>query len=284
MRHTAGHFNEFGGTILTETGAARRILALFDGLWTDGLGAWSPGRNPVTIAVAVGATIFGVLSILRALANIRGAIQSSRLGHDEDAIEAHRTMVLLTLSAATYALWILLFQNVVHQSRHVLTLVVPLLLLIAAGLSRRGRFLSARRLLAVLFFIAYAWTGTMLALQHRNPTAIAQAKAWVQAQAVRIKLDAHGTADMLVVCPPVVRDHLLLQGVRVRILEAERARDLPMIDSAYADAHGFTQLLTVGDYSARIKLPLVERRAFHHNPHVNRLWPTIEGYRYGRAP
>jgi hypothetical protein len=29
-------------------------------------------------------------------------------------------------------------------------------------------------------------------------------------------------------------------------------------------------------------MPLAERRVFHHNPHVNRLWPTIEVFRYGR--
>jgi hypothetical protein len=271
MRHTAGHFNEFGGTILTETGVPRRILALFDGLWTDGLGAWSPGRNPVTLAVALGATIFGILGIARAIRAVRST-------------EFQHAMVLLALSTMAYALWILMFQNVVHQSRHVLPLIVPLLLLIAVGFPRRGPFFSAQRLLALFFFVAYAWTGTTLALQHRHPTAIAQARTWVETQADQITLDSTGVADMLVICPPVVRDHLLLQGVRVRILEAERAQDLPLIDSAYAAKHGFTRLLTVGDYATHIRLPLQEHRAFHHNPHVNRLWPKIEVSRYGRAP
>jgi hypothetical protein len=253
-RHTAGHFNEFGGTYRTEPGFAHRIAALLEALWTDGLGAWSPGRNPVTIPVALGALLFGSLGARRALTAWRA--QSPE----------RAPLTLLAASCVVYAAWILLFQNIVHQSRHVLPLVPPLLILIAGGMRGKGLL---RRGAATFFLVVFAWTGTVLALQHRHPTALAQAKAWIEAQA---------GPDVVVVCPPMVRDHLLLQGVRVRIVEADAPEDLPLIDSAF----GFARVLTVGDYSSRVRLPLAEKRAFHHNPHVNRLWPTVEVFRYER--
>jgi hypothetical protein len=136
-------------------------------------------------------------------------------------------------------------------------------------MSTRSRFRFVTCAAATVFLAAYVWTGTALALQHRQPTALSQAKAWVEGLA---------GPDAVVVCPPVVRDHLLLQGVRLRVIEAESPDDLPVIDSSF----GFARVLTVGDYSGRVRMPLAERRVFHHNPHVNRLWPTIEVFRYGR--
>jgi hypothetical protein len=51
---TTGHFTEFGGTVQTESDLSRRVAGFVRGLWADGLGAWWPGRHPLTLAVGAG--------------------------------------------------------------------------------------------------------------------------------------------------------------------------------------------------------------------------------------
>src|SRR5690606_19857436 len=99
-RQTAGHFLATGGTYKTEGEWLLRAGRLAGHLWTDGLGAWWPGRSPVTLLVAAGAVFF----------LLRGAASLRRTGMDAP-------LRLLALSCAAYAVWIFLFQNVVHQTR-----------------------------------------------------------------------------------------------------------------------------------------------------------------------
>src|SRR5690606_32674871 len=137
---------------------------------TDGLGAWAPDRHPLTALVGAGALLFlgtAAAALIRARRTEPGT----------------RPLAVLALSCAAYALWILAFQHVVHQTRHVLPLVPPLLIVLAAGLApavarkpgEAHAFGTAfRRSAAVMFLTAYAATGLTLAVQHMRPAAIAQ--------------------------------------------------------------------------------------------------------------
>jgi hypothetical protein len=252
---TAGHFEDFGGTYRTEPEWGLRALRLAGRLWTDGLGAWEPGRHGATAVVAIGA------AVLLALARPRTRAALSR-----------PAVRLLLAAWLGYALWIFFFQNVVHQSRHVLPLVTPLLLALAGGLPRtfreareRGKIRSA---VFVLFLGAYAFVGTSLALQHRRPAAIAQAKTHVETFA---------EPGLTVVAAPWVAKCLSAQGVKARYLVVETPAEL----AALRRLNPALPLATVGDYSDHLDRPVLERRAFYHNPYVNRLGARVEVFRYG---
>jgi hypothetical protein len=251
---TSGHFDDFGGTWRTESDWGLRAARLFGHLWTDGLGAWEPGRHPLTLLVAAGAALF----LLRALLAADGARRAL----------STPPLRLLALAWAGYALWIFFFQNVVHQTRHVLPLVTPLLLLLACGLPRPPKLTKGWTAVFLVFLAGYAAVGTSLALQHRKPAAIAQAKAYVESFA---------DPTLTVVTAPWVAKCLSAQGVRVRYLIVERPEEL----RALRDLDPAMPLATVGNYSDHLDRPVIEKRAFYHNPYVNRLGAKVEVFRYG---
>lgn len=255
---TAAHFAATGGTYVTESDWSLRLLRPLGHLWTDGLGAWWPDRHPVTLVVGAGAAIllaFGVFRMLREGPGTR--------------------LRLLFLASAVYAAWILLFQNVVHQTRHVLPLVPPLLMLLAkgaeevasaAGRGRRFRLPAAGLLLA--FLGAYAFVGVTLARQHMRPAAIAQVLGHLKQEPP--------APEAIVVTAPWVQKCLTAQGFRAEFLAVETPGEL----EALARLDPSRPVVTVGDYSDRIGRPVRERRTYYHNPYVNRLGARIEVFRY----
>jgi 4-amino-4-deoxy-L-arabinose transferase-like glycosyltransferase len=253
-RQTAGHFLETGGTYVTEPGWLLRASRLFQDVWVDGLGAWWPGRSPVTAAVSLGAAFFIV----------RGILAFRRR-------ETNGALPILAFSCAAYALWIFIFQNVVNQTRHVLPLVPPTLMLLAAGLSAAWNArMSLTRIAAVIFLVAYGTVGATLALQHKRPAAIAQA---------RDHLAAHPDPSAVLVGAPWVVKCLSMQGIRMEF----RSVDTPDELRALADLDPARPVITVGNYSDHIRRPVRAKRAFYHNPYVNRLGSKVEVFWYEPA-
>jgi len=245
---TTGHFTEFGGTVQTESDLSRRVVGLVQGLWADGLGAWWPGRHPLTAVVGAGALGLGGLGAWRLIRN--GGWRERRSW-------------LVVLCAALYAAWIFAGQNVVHKSRHVLPLLPLLLALPAVGgaaLWRPGRWGRA----AVLGVVgAYAAVTLVLVDQHRTPSAIAQAKRFVERQAER-------PGPVWVVSKPLVNTYLRRQQVEARFLSVE---DAGAVRRARRAETGRT--IVVGTYAAFPDRTPTRTRRFYHNPHVNRMWSEV---------
>jgi hypothetical protein len=119
-----------------------------------------------------------------------------------------------------YGVWMFFFQNVVHKSRHVLPLLALLLPVLAEGAAAlwRGRHTWARG--AVLGAAgAYAAVALVLAVQHQAPTAIAQAKRFVEAQTERPR-------PTRVASVPLVNTYLRSQQVDARFLSIEDSSDV----------------------------------------------------------
>ena len=256
---TGAHFVATGGTYVTEPVWALRVQRTFAHLWTDGLGAWAPGRHPVTLLAGAGAATF----MIRRLALLREPLGSLR---------THR---LLLLSCGIYLIWILLFQNVVHQTRHVLPLVPPLLMFLASGLAPTapsGWRRSVLRVWKAAFLIAYAVVGTTLAYQHTKPAAIAQAKA---------HLETFTDSATVIVTAPWVEKCLSAQGVTARFISVETPGEIAALPERLRGLDATTRLVAVGAYHDVIHRPVSERRMFHHNPYVNRLGARVEVTVYG---
>jgi len=251
---TTGHFTEFGGTVQTESDLSRRAAGFVQGVWADGLGGWWPGRHPLTIFSGLGMLGAGGLGAGRFWA--RGRLSSRRAG-------------LLGAAVLLYGLWIFFFQNVVHKSRHVLPLLALLLPLPAAGLAvlwQPRAWLRRSALVATLG--GYATVTLVLVIQHRSPTAIAQAKRYVEDQTAR-----HNTVR--VASKPLVNTYLRRQQVEARYLSVDDSADVRRLRRA---KRGRT--LVVGTYAALLDRAPTARRRFYHNPYVNRMWPEVTVYVY----
>ena len=251
---TTGHFTDFGGTVHTESDLGRRVAGTIQGLWADGLGGWWPGRHWLTGIVGAGVLGTGGL----------GGWQMLQRGR----WHARRAWLLVG-SAFVYGGWMFFFQNVVHKSRHVLPLLVLLLPVLAAGaaiLWRSRSWLLRGSMLGAAG--TYAAVTLVLAMQHQDPSAIAQAKHFVET-----KTSQPGPTRVASV--PLVNTYLRTQRVDAQFLSIEDSTDVRRLQRA---ERGRT--LVVGTYASLLDRSPTRSRTFYHNPHVNRMWPKVTVYVY----
>ena len=242
LAQTRGHFTDFGGTLSTDPGLLPRSAALFRSLWADGFGLYWPGRHWATACTTV-----GLLAVVARRVSGSALLSAPFLG------------------CLLYLGWILLYQNVLHKSRHVLPLL-PFLALVSAfagdWICRKGARWS--RLVLALFLCCYGYVTVHLVAQHRSPTAIAQ---------VHRHLTDRETGGLRVASVPLIKYYLSSQGLEAEYLSVESPEDLRAVG---ANAGG--DLVAIGS-------PLPDRapkavRTFYHNPYVNRLWPELTVYEY----
>jgi len=251
---TTGHFTDFGGTVQTESDLGSRVLGTVQGLWADGLGGWWPGRHPLTAVVGMGAIGTGGLGAWRLW-------KRTRL--------ANRRLWVLGACVLAYGLWMFFFQNVVHKSRHVLPLLALLLAVPAFGTAALWRMQTRMPRGAVLLTAgAYAAVTLVLVNQHRDPSAIAQAKSFVEA-----KTQEPGPTRVASV--PLINTYLRTQQVDARTLSVEDSSDVRRLREAETG-----RTLVVGTYASLLDRSPTRTRTFYHNPHVNRMWPEVTVYVY----
>lgn len=159
--HLRGHFEEWGGSALTEPGAMARMVVLARVFSTQGLGAI--GRN--------------ALGVVRALGIIALAVAGLRT-------LAPRERWLVTLPTLGFAGYVLVAQNVT-EARHVLLPMCVVAALAALGLSslaRRGARGAALALGVSLALLAWPTAGVLCA--HRvDPPAGLSAAWWARTHA-----------------------------------------------------------------------------------------------------
>ena len=255
-RQTDGHFTEFGGTVQTESDVGRRTAGFLRGVWADGLGAWWPGRHPLTMAVGVAALGVGVVGLRRLARSVNR--------HDP-------RLWIGVLSLVLYAAWIFFFQNVVHKSRHVLPLLPAVLLVLAMGGGVLWRRAPGGRAAVGAAWIVYATVTLVLVNQHRSPSAIAQAKAFIDEQTQN--------TPTRVASVPLVNTYLKAQRVDATYVSVEDSSAVrPLRQEMNLDATG--QTLVVGTYADLLDQPPSAVRRFYHNPYVNRMWPQVTVFIY----
>jgi len=251
---TTGHFTDFGGTVQTESDLERRLVGTVQGLWADGLGAWWPGRHWSTGLVGAGALGTGGAGAWRLWQT--GALSGARAR-------------MIAVGTVPYALWMFFFQNVVHKSRHVLPLLALLLPVVAMGAAVLWR--TRRKLVrgAVLAGAGlYAAVTIVLVDQHRSPSAIAQAKRFVETTT-----DEPGPTRVASV--PLVNTYLRSQRVDARFYSVEDSTAVARLRRADAG-----RTLVIGTYASLVDQSPTRTRTFFHNPHVNRMWPKVTVYVY----
>ena len=266
---TEGHFYEWGGTIFSEPSHLQRMLMTWKGLWADGLGGWWPGRSWVSLALSAFLALGAVLAVAARFFAAHPEVDSPMNAPVAPARiqQLLFTRLILLLSAVLYLLWIYYYQNVVHQSRHVLPLVPVLLLPVAAGYSRLWlRHRMAGFVLLTGLLLTQSWLSFTLARQHLQPSSIAQVKALLQEQQ-----DPRPVVASL----EMLNFYFERQKVPADFLDVEQQTE--QINQAIAE--GRTVYL-VGEFRSSLRGQPAHEQTFYHNPYVNRLWPVVPVYRY----
>jgi hypothetical protein len=147
-----------------------------------------------------------------------------------------------------------------------LALLLPVLAAGAAALWRMEGW--APRGSVLLAAGAYAAVTLVLVNQHRDPSAVAQAKAFVESKTQTAR-------PTRVASVPLVNTYLRTQQVEARFLSIEDSSDVRRLREAETG-----RTLVVGTYASLLDRSPTRTRTFYHNPHVNRMWPEVTVYVY----
>lgn len=201
LDHGSGHFQRFGGSVVTHPALGLRARSFAWTLWTHCLGgAWTD--RPAHLYAA------GAVLAVTALVGLRALAQT-----------ADRATRLVALCAAVYALWIFLGQNILWSPRHLLPLLPALAWCLSAGaavLLRRHARPSALALLLALASLAHE-SLRLSALQRRvDPPTVALAR-WIV---------AHADASHSVIATAQLGTWLRALAPSARIVDVVDARDV----------------------------------------------------------
>lgn len=237
-RQTQGHFEEFGGTIETEPDLSKRRTATIRGLVVDGFGGYYDPEFNIEGFVA---PLLSLLMIVMLGLGIWKLLDRDTPG-----------LLVVSISIVVYLIWVILFQNVIYQPRHFLPVIPLLLAPIWAGTVVAA---ERRRLWLILVLgtlTLYGATGIDIAVEARQPTAIAQAADYLRKKG----------SDELLLSSPLVCTMLRQTGV-----ETECLSSLPNRSSASRRVLALTGPEQLPGFRVDTM--------FTHDPRTNRIWSEL---------
>ena len=249
LKQTQGHFTDFGGTIITENSWWKRFLMIIRSTWSDGLGGYWIGRSWQTLILS-----FPMLYVLY-------------FGIKELKVEKKKNIIYLYISfGIVYATWIFFFQNVLHKSRHILPLLVPLFVVLHSGLL----FLIKKKNILNTILLITLFTSTInitinLILQHKKPSAISSVKSAIVKKGFQFPIAS----------TPLINYYLKQHGLENDFLDIESDTDIHTIK-----LKGEHQLFLIGNFKKQFlsDYNIISDSTYYHNPYVNRMWSEINTY------
>ena len=249
QRHTAGHFLDYGGTIITEQILPNRILHLFRSVWADGFGGYWIGRG-------WSSTLLSILLLLQFVASA-GDIRK-RWNRDNKLKDLLTCLII-------YIIWIILFQNIIYKSRHILPVLLFFCILLIEGQEKfRGRqFL----VMIYCYFIILAGHNYVLIEQHRNYTAIHKLKSYIS--------EKKNLGSIISI--PLINYYLERHKVCAEFVSIEDSSEIERFSESYDDNK---QSFMIGGYQSLLGDTFISKAdtTFYHNPYMNQMCPKIEVY------
>jgi len=250
-KQTMGHFTDFGGTSITENNWSLRLKNFSSSIWADGFGGYLVGRNWLTIILSI---FFSFLLLLSAKSFINN-------------FRSNDVTKLLFYSLLVYSIWILLFQNVIHKSRHVIPIIIVLLYFLSVGTSisfwkNRTSYIFSSLYITTLIFVSIT-----LVIQHKSPSAISKLKDDL------IKMDSNET----IVSIPLVKYYLETHGINAIYIDVNSLDKNNIPDT-------LNKAVIIGDHSELFNdtFQVISDSSYFHNPYVNRMWPEIHTFRLSK--
>ncbi len=265
-----GHFSDFGGTVSTNPELWLRFTKTFESIFADGFGLYWFGRHFITACTTV------ILIVIVVTSNWQKAKQWFK-----EKQSKNNSIILnpIFLGCLFYLVWIILGQNVIHKSRHVLPLLPFLALGIAFSCHRMTTLQGTatnRKLhkirhsfawgIVVIFFLCYSYVTLHTVVQHTKPTAIAQIHKYLHDK------QSEQDSKLHIVSVPLIKYYLVSQGVKAKYIPIKSKADLAQLDELE------TGIVAIGGPLPN-RVPKV-KKTFYHNPYMNRMWPELSLYEY----
>ena len=248
IKHTNGHFTDYGGTVLTETNWLLRLQYFFHTIWADGLGGYWINRSFITIILS----ILLIPLLIQLIKNLQFIFKDNS------------SLKILFISTILYIAWILFFQNIIYKSRHVMPLI--LVLIIFFSLAVKNNYLAyanIKKIYLSLVIIFTAFISINLSLQHKEPTAIKKISQYLISK----------EKPIMIISIPLINYYLKSQNVNANYIDLENNNEKVTIDLLEKN------VFVIGNFSEKINgLSTQLDTTFYHNPYVNRMWSDINVY------
>ena len=250
-KQTMGHFTDFGGTSITENNWSLRLKNFSSSIWADGFGGYLVGRNWLTIILSIFFSFLLLLSAKSFINNFR----------NNDVAK------LLFYSLLVYSIWILLFQNVIYKSRHVIPIIIVFLYFLSVGTSisfwkNRTSYIFSSLYITTLIFVSIT-----LVIQHKSPSAISKLKDHL------ISIDPNDK----IVCIPLVKYYLKTHGINANYIDVKSIDKNNLPDT-------LNGAIVIGNQDGLFNdsFQVISDSSYFHNPYVNRMWPEIHTFRLSK--
>ena len=248
-KQTQGHFVDFGGTIITENNWLKRFLIIIRSIWSDGLGGYWIGRSWQTLILSI-PMIYILYSGLKEL-----------------KVQKKKNSISIYISfGIVYALWIFFFQNVLHKSRHILPLLVPLFIILHGGLLGMTKEKNIfNTILLLIFFVSKISITSNLVLQHKKPNAISSVKNEIVKNGLQCPIAS----------TPLINYYLQQHGLENEFLDIESDQDIEAIKLSEE-----SKIFLIGNFKKQFlsDYEIAADSIYYHNPYVNRMWSEIQTY------
>ena len=250
-KQTIGHFTDFGGTAITENNWVNRLVYTIESIWSDGLGGYWVARSWHTMFVSLFLVILISIGIYTIAKNWK---------HE-------KYLRRIIRSVALYFIWILLFQNVIYKSRHILPVLLLFFIVLAIGVefifSRKSKILN---IISVFFVMSLAQITINLAIDHKKPAAVTQLKDYL----------LNNKNFNVIISTPLINFYLKTHDIDVQYVNVFNNNDLSMLNQNRPGSG----IMIIGNFDS---LPLdryqiTKLKTYYHNPYVNRMWSKIQTY------
>ena len=252
IKQTAGHFSDFGGTIITEGMWKERIISVIRSIWADGLGGYWFGRSFQTLLVSIPMVYFLYHSM------------DKKIAYDMD-----KNTAIIIGSFLIYLVWILFFQNVIFKSRHVLPLIIICIFLINKGIQSLRDKDQIFMIVIAIFFLGLMNITSVLVEQHMRPNAISSLKDHL----------VNKNEKETIASIPLINYYLRYHGLKNQFMDIENENDVKKIKLLDDE-----KLILIGNFKNTFypDYQVDNQIDFYHNPYVNRMWSEITMYRMGK--
>ena len=240
QKHTVGHFNDYGGTIITESNLFHRLKFFIHTIWSDGLGGYWIDRHWISLIISI-----CLLSIIL---------------KTDLRIKVDYKVKIILASCALYFIWIFLFQNVIYKSRHVLPLVYFLIILTSyLSLFQKNYFIKSLFILSIIFLT------TNIISDNKKGTAIHH-----------LSNHLNNEDNDLIISNSLVNFYLKSTGLKSDYINIEKFD----LTHSYEQINSAKRIKIIGKYSNLFTKQYVETydTSFYHNPYMNRMWSEIPIY------
>ena len=244
-KHFAGHFLEYGGTILVEFNLFDRILMIIKALWADGLGGYWLNRNFITYITSISLLVF-------IICGHRVFFKSNN--------DLNKKLISLVIP---YIIWIFLFQNVLYKARHILPILCIILVYLVLIFKENKKSSKTILISSIIYLISISMVTSKLINQHIDGTAIYKAKNYL----------IENLKEKTIVSIPLINYYLRANNLDEKYIDIDLSND----KNNYNGLEKLDEFYLIGNFPNYFKnWETKVETSFYHNPYVNNMWPEIQ--------